>query len=370
MTAARRRFGSIRKLPSGRFQVRYRDQMGRQHTAAQTFATKTDAARLLAAVETDLHRGDWLDPDLGREPFSFWVQEWRATTSHLRPKTTARYNSDLKTHLLPRFGPMPVASITQGEVKRFIAEMTAHGAAPASVATARKVLRLVLETAKGAGAIKVNPCDGTKVGSSSRREMHFLTADQVNDLANESGEGYRTLVYFAAYTGMRAGEIEALRVGRLNLLKGTADVVEAVGEVEGVGLVFGPTKTYQRRTVRLPRFLCDMLGAHLAGRDHGPDAFVFAARQGGPIRHHNFYRRHFKPAVRRVAARNGRDGREPFPEGLRFHDMRHTCAALLIAEGAHPRAIMERLGHSSITVTLNTYGHLFPSVDEAPTSAL
>jgi integrase len=282
MTTGRRRFGSIRKLPSGRYQVRYRDQGGRQHTAAQTFATKTDAARWLAAVETDLHRGDWLDPQLGREPFSFWADEWRATTSHLRPKTTARYNSDLKMHLLPRFGPVPVAGITQGDVKRFIAEMTARGAAPASVATARKVLRVVLETARTAGAIKVNPCDGAKVGSSGRREMHFLTAEQVNDLADEIGDRHRTLVYFAAYTGMRAGEIEGLRVGRLNLLKGTADVVEAVGEVEGVGLVFGPTKTYQRRTVRLPRFLCDILGAHLAGRDAGPDAFVFPARDGRP----------------------------------------------------------------------------------------
>jgi integrase-like protein len=71
-----------------------------------------------------------------------------------------------------------------------------------------------------------------------------------------------------------------------------------------------------------------------------------------------------------VAARSTQEGRDPFPEGLRFHDLRHTCAALLIAEGAHPRAIMERLGHSSITVTLNTYGHLFPSVDEALTDRL
>jgi integrase len=132
---------------------------------------------------------------------------------------------------------------------------------------------------------------------------------------------------------MRAGEIEALRLRRLNLLKGTADVVEAVGEVEGVGLVFGPTKTYQRRTVRLPRFLCDMLGAHLAGRAARPEAFVFAAREGGPIRHHNFYRRHFKPAVRRLAARGAQEGHDPFPEGLRFHDLRVRHEAPCIRAG-------------------------------------
>jgi integrase len=108
-----------------------------------------------------------------------------------------------------------------------------------------------------------------------------------------------------------------------------------------------------------------MLAAHLKGRDTSPEALVFTGPAGGPIRHNNLYRRHFKPAVRRLAARSADGPQGAFPEGLRFHDLRHTCAALLIAEGAHPRAIMERLGHSSITVTLNTYGHLFPAIDEA-----
>src|SRR5207248_8956630 len=97
---------------------------------------------------------------------------------------------------------------------------------------------------------------------------------------------------------------------------------------------------------------------------------VFTAPSGGAIRHHNFYSRQFRPAVRRAVAQTAGQGQDGFPEGLRFHDLRHTCAALLVAQGAHPRAIMERLGHSSISVTLNTYGHLFPSVDEALTDRL
>ena len=87
---------------------------------------------------------------------------------------------------------------------------------------------------------------------------------------------------------------------------------------------------------------------------------MFTAPEGGPLQHRTFYRRFFRPAVESAG----------LPSALRFHDLRHTCAAFLIAQGAHPRAIMERLGHSSITVTLNTYGHLFPSLDEALTEGL
>ena len=97
---------------------------------------------------------------------------------------------------------------------------------------------------------------------------------------------------------------------------------------------------------------------HLAGR--ASNDFVFTSSRGGPLRHSNFYARHFKPAVIRAG----------LPEATRFHDLRHSYAAMLIAEGAHPRAIMERMGHSTIQVTLGTYGHLFPSLEEALTDAL
>jgi integrase len=108
----------------------------------------------------------------------------------------------------------------------------------------------------------------------------------------------------------------------------------------------------------LPRTLVAELTGHLA--DKTSSDFVFTSSKGEPIRHSNFYARHFKPAVVRAG----------LPEATRFHDLRHSYAAMLIAEGAHPRAIMERLGHSTIQVTLGTYGHLFPSLEESLTTAL
>ncbi|HEV2930454.1 MAG TPA: site-specific integrase, partial [Propionibacteriaceae bacterium] len=179
--------------------------------------------------------------------------------------------------------------------------------------------------------------------------MHFLTARQVEDLAAAIDPRYRLLVRFAAYTGLRAGELVALRVRHLNLLRGRCEVSESATEVDG-RLVWGPTKTYARRTVHLPRFLCDQLAAYLAERPHGPDDLVFTAPQGGPLREQKFVAGIFKPA----AARAG------LPHGLRFHDLRHTCASLLIAQGASIKAVQAQLGHASATVTLDRYGHLFP----------
>jgi integrase len=127
-------------------------------------------------------------------------------------------------------------------------------------------------------------------------------------------------------------------------------------------LHFGPPKNGRVRSVSLPGFLVEQVAAHLAARPHEPDNFIFSAENGGPFRHSNFYGRAFKPAVSQA-----------LPEhlhGLRFHDLRHTCAALLIAQGTHPKAISDRLGHSSISVTMDIYGHLFPEQDEKMAAGL
>jgi integrase len=238
--------------------------------------------------------------------------------------------------------------------------MLANGAAPGTVRGARKVLRLVLAAAEGSGALRTNPCNGVRVPASPKADMVFLTAEQVESLAAAINPRFSTLVRFAAYTGLRAGEICALRVGRVDLQRGRVLVSESVTEVDGRGLTFSEPKTYEHRSVTLPKFLRDELTEHLAVRATEPDHFVFPATHGGALRHKMFYKRYFKPAV--VAA-----GLSP---RTRLHDLRHTCAALCIALGAHPKAIQERLGHSSITVTLDRYGHLFPKLDETLTDRL
>lgn len=207
--------------------------------------------------------------------------------------------------------------------------------------------------------------------------MHFLSAEQVEHLADaverppirRAGHGaapigrhhfpeYAALIRLAAYSGLRAGEIAGLRVGRLDLLRGKVEIAETLTDVGGTLVSSGTTKTNKIRTVPIPRFITEELAPLLAGK--APADYVFTSPEGGPLRHSNFYRRHFRPAVERAG----------LSDGVRFHDLRHTYAGFLIAEGAHPKAIMERMGHSSITVTLDRYGHLLPSLEEHLTNAL
>lgn len=349
---------AVKKLPNGKWEASYRD--ARRKERIRTFRTRAEADRFLATVKTDIARGDYVDPKRGRAAFVEWADEWLATTAHLKPKTRAGYATDLRVHVLPVFGDLPVASIQQVDVKRFVSEMLANGAAPGTVRNARKVLRLVLGAAVGSQAIRSNPCDGVRVPASPKSDMVFLSADEVEELANAIVPPFGTLVRFAAYTGLRAGEIGALRVGRLDLERGRVLVAESVTEVDRLGLVFGEPKTYQRRSVTLPSFLREELAMHLAQQRSGPEDFVFQAADGGVLNHKRFYRSRYKPAVLDAG----------LPAATRFHDLRHTCAALCIALGAHPKAIQERLGHSSITVTLDRYGHLFPKLDEALTDRL
>jgi len=227
------------------------------------------------------------------------------------------------------------------------------------------VLRQILETARGSGAIKANPCQGLRLPRAQQKEPIFLTAEQVDVLARSAKPPYDLLVRFAAATGLRPSELCGLRIGRLNLVKGTAEVAEALTVVRG-RVEVGPTKTNIRRTVAIPRFLCDDLGAYLAARSQAAgraidsEDYLFTAPEGGPLRRDLLHKRYFRPAVLKAG----------LPYGLRVHDLRHTCASILISLGAHPKVIQERLGHSSIMVTMDVYGHLFPSLNEALTERL
>lgn len=343
---------SIRKRDNGKWRARYRDPAGREH--ARHFARKVDAERWLDGVRGDLATGTYVDPARGRVTFGEWADQWLAESVHLKPKTVAGYESVLGRHVLPKWGRAPVASIDRAAVKAWVAAMASDGVSAGTIKNVVNVTSAVMRSAIEAGALKVNPCSGLRLERTERAEMHFLSAEQVVRLADAIGDRYGDLVTFAAYTGLRAGELAALRWERVDLLRGSVEVVESYAEVRGA-LVLGPTKTYARRTVALPRFLIDLLAPRASS-----SGLVFTSREGGPLRYSNFYRREFKPAVRSAG----------LPEAVRFHDLRHTTVALLVAQGAHPLAIKERLGHSSITVTLDQYGHLLPSLDEALTDGL
>jgi len=315
---------------------------------SKSFERKFDAERWVLGQEGAKQRGDWIDPTRPATTTKEWAERWATTWLALKPKTRAGYDSLLRTHVLPTFGDVPLGKIDHVRVQSWVASLVASGLSPARTRQAYQTLHALLRNAVRSGYLSRSPAEGIELPRPVRREMLFLTGAQVEGLAEVTAEPYPLLVYLLAYGGLRWGEAVALRRGRVQIRR--IQVRESLAEVGG-SLFFGETKTYRVRTVALPAFLAEMLAHHL--QDHvgeSPEALVFTAPDGGPVRHSNFRRRVWLPAVAAAG----------LPNGFRIHDLRHTCAALLISQGAHPKAIQTHLGHSSIQVTLDRYGHLFP----------
>jgi integrase len=355
----RRVFGSVRRLSSGRWQVRYRDLTGAIHTGPHTFTSKTDAARYLALVEADLHRGAWADPKLGRMTLAEWADRWQQTTTNLRPTTRDLYAYLLRRFLVPTFGAVPLSGVDVLTVRSWLADLQAEHLSPSTVAKAYRLLSRILGAAVEAGYLLRNPCTVKGAGQERAPEMRFATVAQVAALADAISERYRALVLVAAYGGLRWGELVGLRVKRVDLLHGRVTVAEQVAEVNGQ-LIPGPPKTDAgRRTITLPAVAAVALAEHLAEfAAPGPEGLVFPAPEGGYLRRSNFRRRWWLRATRAAGV-----------EGLRFHDLRHSAATLALAAGANTRELMERMGHTSPQVALR-YQHVMAGRDQAIAAAL
>jgi len=337
------------KQDGGGYQVRYYGPDGRPR--ASTFRSKREAIDFSNTVESDIARGSWLDPNLASKPLHEVIDAYLRSSMHWRPSTRLKVEGHVRNYIIPAFGDYPIGQVRPSDVRDWVVALTEHGLSPGTVRGVYSSLSRIMKQAVIDGLIARSPCFGIALPQdAAQREMHFLEPAQIEALACEVSERYRTLIFTAAYTGLRWGELAALKVKSLDLVKGSITVTEAVAEVNGY-LREGRTKTGAIRTVALPPFLRHMLSEHIV-RFPSKD-YVFTSAKGRPMRK-NFYRREFVPAVQRARLMNG----------LRFHDLRHTCAALLIAQGAHPKEIQNRLGHSTIRVTFDRYGHLFPSLDE------
>jgi integrase len=335
--------------------ARYRAPDGTQR--GETFGTLAAAKAFLTTDGADRVRGDWVDPQKGRVTFGEWSDQYLATRAHLKASTRDRYRCALDAHVLPAFDRRPVSTIDAADVEAFLSGMREEYGR-GTVANARTVLSGVLGLAAKAGAVRSNVARGAAVGKAARVEQVFLTADQVEALALEVErppvakharkpdvaylEVLGLLVRTAAYTGLRAGELWALRAVNVDTMRRQLHVVESLSTSGSP--VPGATKNYERRTVRLPAHLVDALAARLAAVE--PDGLVFPNLAGSYVRHNGFWRRHYRPAVKRAG----------LPAGTNFHTLRHTCAAFLASAGLSERDVMAHLGHSH---PVPTYRHLF-----------
>ncbi len=263
--AARRRFGRLRKLPSGRYQARYLGPDGIDRPAPSTFASKTEAERWLVRTEAEIHDDRWQDPDLGRVLFREYAFAWLAERPNLRPNTMQVYRYVLTKHLIPTFGNRAVAGIREAHVRRWRHELLEAGASASSVAKAYRLLKAILNTAVDDTIIARNPCRIRGAASDRSPERPILTLRQVLDLAEAIGARYRALVLLAVFGSLRCSELAALRRSDVDLDSRTVRVERSLSEVPGGGYLFGPPKSEAgRRVIAIPAAIESAMRHHLA----------------------------------------------------------------------------------------------------------
>ena len=335
---------SVTKRPDGSFRARYRDATGREH--ARHFPRRKDAEAWVASVTVTQARGEWVDPARAKVTVQDWSAQWLAGQVQLKVSTHRRYRGLLEVQVLPTWGPVQIGSVAHNDVAQWVQRMTAAGLSASTVRQAHRVFSLVLELAVMDGRLARNPAKGVRLPRVVAKDKRFLSHEEVARLAQECGSR-GVVVRVLAYTGLRWGELAALRVGRVELHRRRLLVAASVTEVDGVS-VFGTPKSHQRRTVPLPGFLVDELTPVIEGR--APSELVFTGPGGGVLRVGNFRRDVFD----RAAARAGVAGLTP-------HGLRHTAASLAIGEGANVKLVQRMLGHASAAMTLDVYADLFDS---------
>jgi integrase len=278
---------SVRQLASGRWQVRYLDAAGVRHTAPRTFPSKVEATRYLAQVETDLLRGLWADPKLGRVTFGEWVDQWRPTTANLRPGTLVLYDYLLCRFLLPAFETVPLGRLDTMSVRAWLASLHRAGeVTPTTVAKAYRLLRRILNVAVEAGYLPRNPCTVKGAGIERAAEMRHASIPQLHQLADAVPGRYRALILLAGYGGLRWAELVGLRRHHVDLAgaRVQVQVVEQAAEVAGKIIVNPPKTDAGQRVVTLPRVVVEVLAAHL--KEYAKpdlDGLVFVTPRGAHL---------------------------------------------------------------------------------------
>jgi integrase len=311
----KRRFGRVRRLPSGRYQARYPGPDGLDRSAPETFATKSEADIWLVTIEAEILADDWINPDDGKALFGKYAEEWINERPDLRPKTIELYRYLLRRHLSPAFGTRAMAEIKEPHVRRWRKKLLDDGVSVVTAAKAYRLLKAIFATAADDGMIRRNPCRIKGAGQEKSAERPVLTVAQVFALAEAIDPRYRALVLMGAFTSLRWGELCALRRADIDLDARTIRVERTLIELERGGLSFGPPKSDAgMRTVVFPDLISSVIRWHLSCfTADGDDHLIFTGPNGAPLRRGNFRRRVWLKALKAADL-----------PSIHFHDLRHT----------------------------------------------
>jgi integrase len=351
-------FGSVRRLPSGRWQARYTGPDLVRHTAPLTFDTRGDAETWLAMRRSEVARGVWRPPGSTRRPFTFgeYAAGWLADRD-LKPRTRELYRSLLDRRILPTFADTPLTALTPSQVRRWHADQGA--ATPTARTHAYGLLKGILATAVADEHLAANPCRIRGAGTVRRvHKIRPATLAELEVLVAAMPERYRLMALLASWCGLRFGELVELRRRDVDLTNGVLRVRRAVVHVSGHTIVGTPKSDAGTRDVAIPPHLMPMVREHLRTTiTGGRDGLLFPAADGKHLAPSTLYRSFH--AARTAAGR---------PD-LRFHDLRHTGAVLAASTGATLAELMGRLGHSTPGAALR-YQHAAEGRDQAIARAL
>lgn len=352
-----------------RWRARYVDDEGREH--AKGFARKSDAQQWLDTdVTTKFVTGTYVAPAAGRATVGDVYQSWSASQAHIAPKTAQSRRSTWGSRVEEQWGDVAVADVKTAAVRAWVAALVADEVGVPTIENAFGLLRQIMGAAVEDARVPRNPCDGVKLPKRKHSDRGYLSHAQVAALAG-AVERDPEVVRFLAYTGLRWGEMAALRVQDFDMLRRRVNVSRSV--TESGGLVWSTPKTHERRSVPFPAALADELAALMVGRSR--EQLVFTDLRGGVLRNSNWRARVFDKAVTAVKAAAvaqrakeaaaSRSATTPgtattpeFPT-ITPHDLRHTAASLAVSAGANVKAVQRMLGHAKASMTLDVYADLF-----------
>jgi integrase len=303
-----------------------------------------------------LRLGDYLDR---------WLPDIRDT---VRQRTWERYKQIVRVHLKPTLGRIKLKNLTPTHVRGLYREKLDSGSSPRTVQYIHTTLSKALKDAVADGLIPRNVTQGVKAPRPAKKEICPLSPAQTQAfLGTACGDRFEALYVLAIHRGLSEGELLGLKWNDINLEAGTLQVRRTLSETRN-GHIFEPPKNGKGRSVKLTQGAVESLRSHLkrqleeieaAGDNYQDQGLVFASYKGTTMNASNLTARSFKPILKRAG----------LPD-IRLHDLRHTCATLLLIRGVHPKFVQELLGHATISITLDTYSHVLPSMGDQTATAM
>lgn len=317
--------------------------------------TRAEVQRKIRAIVADAEQGIMPAPE--RLTVATYLERWLADdVSRLDQYTIKNYGIYVRLHIVPKLGTIKLAQLQPAHVQGLYAAMQTSGLAPKTIRNAHGVLRAALGRAVTWGLVPRNVAALATPPRAQSPEFRTLTAEEAKHLGRTTqGNRWAPMLLLALTTGLRQGELLGLKWGDIDFAAG---VLQVRRQYERDGAFSAPKASSQRRLDLAPdevRALEIQRAAQGQDRERYGDRYidqdlVFSTHKGRPLMHRNVFRE-FKRLLQKAALPN-----------IRFHDLRHTNATLLLGQGAHPKVVQERLGHSQVGITLNTYSHVLPGL--------